>query len=73
VREFLQKIQAVGVPSKVTVKYLESIGFKSKNDRYLISILKAIGFVDDSGTPTDFWRAYRNKAEAPAVLAAAVR
>ena len=32
----LEKIRDVGVPKKVTVSWLETIGFKSSNDRTLI-------------------------------------
>ena len=73
IKSFFAKIQSVGKPSKVTVKYLESIGFKSKNDRYIIPILKALGFLDSSGTPTELWQHYRNKTEGPIILSQAVR
>jgi len=70
---FFQHIQAAGVPAKVTNTYLEGVGFKSKNDRYLIAVLKAIGFLDNSGSPTERWRSYRDKAKGPGVLAAGIR
>ena len=70
---FLQHIQSAGVPPKVSTRYLVSVGFKSTNDRYLIGILKSIDFIDASGVPTQRWRGYRDKGEAPGVLAAAVR
>jgi hypothetical protein len=60
------------VPPKVSQDYLKSVGFKSSNDRYLIPILKALGFLDPSGSPTDRWRAYRDKGKAKGVLAAAI-
>lgn len=73
VAAFLEKMQTVGVPKKVTYKYIKSIGFKSKNDRAVVSILKALGFLDPSGVPTDRWRDYRDKRRAPAVLAQGIR
>jgi len=69
---FLTLIQSAGVPPKVSQDYLKSVGFKSSNDRYLIPILKALGFLDQSGTPTERWRAYRDKGRAKGVLAAAI-
>ncbi|QIG44236.1 DUF5343 domain-containing protein [Nocardioides anomalus] len=71
--KFFDTMVTTGTPSKVTVKYLESIGFKSSNDRYLTSFLKDLGFVDASGTPTDRWRDYRHTGESKSVMAAAVR
>jgi hypothetical protein len=73
IKSFFAKIQSVGKPDKVTIKYLESTGFKSKNDRYIIQILKSLGLLDPSGTPTESWQRYRNKTEAPAILAQAIR
>lgn len=73
VKRFLDHIQTAGVPDKVTLKYLEKVGFKSKNDRYIIGILKFLGFVDSTGAPTKTWQAYRNKKSAGATLAAAMR
>lgn len=71
--KFFDTLVTTGTPSKVTVKYLESVGFKSKNDRYLSPFLKDLGFVDGSGTPTDRWRDYRHTGESRGVMAAAVR
>jgi hypothetical protein len=59
VAKFLKHIRDSGVPSKVTVAYLQSVGFRSSNDRRLIAVLKDIGFLDDQGRPTDSWRQYR--------------
>jgi hypothetical protein len=73
-KKFLQHIQSAGVPSsKVTFQYISSVGFKGSNDRSIITVLKAIGFLDNSGHPTDTWRAYRNKSQSKKVLAAALR
>jgi len=73
VKAFFQHIEKAGVPEKVTYRYLESSGFKSKNDRRLIPILKFIGFLDSSGVPTEDWRAYREKERARRVVATAIR
>lgn len=73
VKRFLEHVQKAGVPDKVTLKYLEKVGFKSKNDRYILGILKFLGFVDNTGVPAKTWRAYRNKESAGATLAAAMR
>ena len=72
-REFLVKIQEVGVPSKLTLKYLESLGFKSSNDRYIRGVIQALGFVGGDWAPTDKWRLYRDKGKAPFVLAQALQ
>jgi len=73
VPKFFDKIQSTGKPAKVTAKYLKGLGFKSANDYYVIGILKALGFVDPAGVPTERWQAYRDKAQARAVLASSIR
>ncbi|MCH8813533.1 MAG: DUF5343 domain-containing protein [Chloroflexi bacterium] len=72
-KKFFDYIQSGGVPDKLTRKYLESVGFKSKNDRKIIPILRFIGFLDPSGVPTEPWKAYRDKTQARMVLAQAIR
>ncbi len=69
---FLATIQTVGRPEKVTIKYIESLGFTSSNDRYVRGILKSLGFLDSSGVPTERWQIYRNKQRATTELATAI-
>ena len=73
VKKFLDHIQTAGIPDKVPFKYIESVGFKSSNDRAIVTVMKFIGFLNSSGAPTDVWRAYRNKSQSKKVLAAALR
>ena len=72
-KKFLEHIQSAGVPQKVTLQYIASVGFKSKNDRAILTVLKFIGFVDNSGVPTKLWQAYRVKSQSPKVLAGALK
>ena len=69
----LDHVQTAKVPTKVTYNYLEAAGFKSKNDRPLITIMKFIGFLDSSGATTVVWRSYRDPKRSKAVLAEAIR
>lgn len=73
-KEFLQKVQNkdLGVPRKVTVRYLVGIGYKSPNDRRIIPVLKSIGFLDDTGKPTQRFRDFRTE-KAGQVMAEALR
>jgi hypothetical protein len=72
-KKFFTHIQSAGVPEKVTIKYLEKVGFKSTNDRYFIGILKFLGFIDSSGVPTDMWSKYRSRSNAAATLGGAIQ
>ena len=68
----LDKLRAVGVPSKAHNPWLKSIGFKSSNDGSLLPILKFIGFADSNGQPTTAWKEYRGKNHG-VVLAAGIK
>ena len=72
-KEFFDSIPTTGVPDKVTTIHLEKIGFKSKNDRRMVSILKDLGFISEGGAPTDTWKAYRNRGNSRAIMAQAMR
>lgn len=59
-KQFITRLPTVGVPPKVNYKFLESLGYKSSNDRQFIRVLKFIGLVDsNTGIPTDLWKKMR--------------
>jgi hypothetical protein len=72
IKALLNKIREVGVPTKVSVQWLKTVGFKSSNDTSLIGILKFIGFIDSSGIPTSKWTQYRGANHA-SVLGEGIR
>lgn len=72
IKSLLAKIREVGIPQKVTVQWLKTVGFKSSNDASLIGVLKFIGFTDSSGVPTSKWTQYRG-AKHKEVLGTAIR
>jgi hypothetical protein len=72
IKQVLQKVRSVGVPPKVSVSWLKTIGFTSSNDATLAGVLRFIGFTDGSGIPTATWSAYRG-AKYRAVLGEAIR
>lgn len=71
--DLFAKIQSAGVPEKFTFEFLKKLGFASSNDRALPSLLKKLGFLDQSGSPTPRYSAYRHTKNAGHVLADAVR
>lgn len=71
--EVMEAIQNAGVPSRFTHEFLKSLGFKGTNDRAFIAVLKGIGFLDESGAPTDKYRAYKNRSEAKKILGQALK
>lgn len=72
--KLLSKIQDVGAPKgKMGTDWLTKAGFTKKSDGSLVSVLKALRFVDQAGNVMPRWNQYRNTNTAPKVLAEAVR
>jgi hypothetical protein len=68
----LGKIRTTGVPAKLTVAHLKTLGFKSSSDATLIGVMKFVGLIDASGIPTPMWNEYRG-AHHKTVLAKGIR
>ena len=72
-RKFLKDIQTAGEPAKVTIDFLESLGFKSKNDRSIVTVLRFLSLTDQEGKPTENYSQYRNRQLSGTVMADCVR
>lgn len=67
-------IQKASVPTQgFTHEFLKNLGFASSGDRPIIPVLKAIGFLDQSGKPTELYRMYKDPAQGKRVLAKGIR
>lgn len=71
--EFFAKIQDGQAPDKFTQQHLKDLGFTSANHRGFIPLLKALGFLTPDGIPTPRYHAYRDRSQASAVMAEALR
>src|SRR5258708_2510415 len=68
------KIASAKVPEKFTHNFLQkTIGLKGVNDRAFIPLLRTLGFIDQSGTPTAAYRQLKNADTSRAALASALR
>jgi hypothetical protein len=72
-KDFVRKVPEVGVPDKISLETLVSLGYKSSNDRPIVPILKFIRFADEAGTPTENYLQYRNRQLSKAVMAKCLR
>src|SRR5437867_2117327 len=66
-------IPDAATPTKVMQEYLEAAGFRSKNDRAIIPVLKFIGFLAGDGTTTPDYALLRDKSQGGAVMASHIR
>ena len=73
VPKILDRITEAATPPKFTHEFLKSnLGFGASNDRSVIKVLKAMGFLTADGTPTAAYNDYRGSG-AKAALAQGVR
>src|SRR6185312_12787382 len=62
VAELFNKIGSAAVPPKFTQEFLATtIGLKGTNDRSLIPLLRNLGFLDQSNTPTSTYSLLKSK------------
>jgi len=71
--DILQAIVAAQAPDRFTIKFLEGLGYPSSNDRAMINVLKAVGFLDDSGVPKKRYHQYLDQTQSGVVLAEGIR
>ncbi len=72
IKPFMEKIQSTGIPPKLTLTEVKSMGFKGSNDRNLIPIMKALGFISSTGAPLERWTQFRDRTVARRVFADAI-
>jgi hypothetical protein len=70
---FFNAIRGAKAPEQFTNKFLTQLDFASSNDRLFIGMLKGLGFLDDSGAPTDRYYRFLDQGESGKVLAEAIR
>ena len=66
-------IQTAQAPPRFTLAFLENLGYKSSSDRLIIGVLKALGFLNADGAPTERYYRYLDQTESPRVMADALR
>ena len=67
--KFIDGIPSRGIPPKITIEHLQSLGFKSTNDRSILTVLKAIGLCESGGNPNESYKQMRNRSASKKVLA----
>jgi hypothetical protein len=74
VGKLFEKIASAKIPEALTTKYLYDIlGLKSVGDRALISLLKALGFIDNSGRPSPEYSKLKNPSLAKQAIGSAIK
>lgn len=74
VETLFSTIQSAKVPDRFTQEFLATtIGLKGTNDRGMIPLLRNLGFLDQSGSPTAAYRQLKNKEAAKGAIAKGIK
>lgn len=60
-------------PERFTTRFLESLEFKSTNDRLFINVLKELGFIDTDGIPKDRYYQFLDRSQSARIVADGIR
>lgn len=65
----MNSILAARAPERFTNKFLEDLGFKSSNDRLIMGVLKNLGFLNETGEPTQRYYNFLDQTQSKRILA----
>ena len=69
----MNSILAARAPERFTNKFLEDLGFKSSNDRLISGVLKGLGFLSETGEPTQRYYDFLDQTQSKKVLAKGIQ
>lgn len=69
VESMFNSIIGAKAPERFTTKFLEDLGFKSSTDRLFIGMLKALGFLDEGGQPTQRYYEFLDQSQSKRIVA----
>jgi hypothetical protein len=70
---FLNAVKTAQAPERMTTKFLTDLDFTSSNDRLFIGVFKALGFITESGEPTNRYFEFLDQSQSGRVLAQGIR
>lgn len=70
--QYFDTMLTAKAPEKFTTKFMADLGFTSSNDRQFVNVLKALGFLDDSGTPQERYFKFLDQSLSKKMVAAGI-
>ncbi|MDR3793660.1 MAG: DUF5343 domain-containing protein [Terracidiphilus sp.] len=69
----LNALRSAKAPERFNNKFLTQLDFSSSNDRLFIGVFKALGLIDESGSPTQHYFQFLDQTQSGRVLADALK
>src|SRR5687767_10711014 len=73
IEPILARIRSAARPARFSREMLSKWGFAASNDRAITGVLKELGFLNEGGTPTDYYDRLRDPNDWKYVLAERMR
>lgn len=73
ISEYFEALLNAEAPERFTVRFLESLEFKSTNDRAFINVLRDLGFIDGDSVPTERYFEFLDRSQSERVVAEGIR
>lgn len=73
VEPFFNSLITAQAPERVNKKFLDSLDFKSSNDRLFMPMLRVLGFTDESSVPTQRYFDFLDQSKSKKIMAGAVK
>lgn len=71
--QYFDTLLTAQAPEKFTVKFFADLGFTSSNDRQFINVLKSIGFLDNTGVPTQRYFSFLDQSCSKQMVAEGIK
>jgi len=71
--DYFEAMLNADAPKRVSSGFLESLDFKSSNDRLFIGVLRDLGFIDPDGAPTPRYFEFLDRTQARRAVAAGIK
>lgn len=69
----LDAIKTAQAPETFNLRFLEGLGFPSSNDRLVVGVLQALGFLNSDKKPTNRYFQYLDQTQSEIILAEGIR
>jgi len=70
---YFETMLTAKAPEKFNAKFMSDLGYTSSNDRQFVNVLKAIGFIDDAGTPTNRYFTFLDQSTSKYMVAEGIQ
>lgn len=69
----MNSILGAKAPERFTNKFLEELGYKNSNDRLIVSVLKSLGLLNDTGEPTQRYYDFLDQTQSKKIIAIGIQ